>query len=409
MRKFSRIVSVVSIVFLLCSGVTSARTTIQLWTLGPIYQRMFTLMMPEFEKAFPDVDLQITYNTHSADKLAVAIAGGAAPDIATQPTRTAAQFIEAGAFVPVDFAATGAKDADDYFKRFWPGLKNVMLYKGQYYFLPTEVSTFALFYNKDMLATNGIAKVPSTWQELINIGKKLTRIEDKGWTRLGVTLQNDGKYNALFFASLLRQNKTDWIRSDGMPNFSDPRSIAAIEVYAELFRSNAAWPTANHNAYLQGKAAFLPDATYQYFYAIQNTAGFEVGTAPYPVLEGGVPNATSYAMGLYVTQQSKHKELAWKIANFFTSSRFGALWLNEGGILQPYRDQWLVDALKKEPLLLPFVSALEFSQMEMAHVKYTDIEKALHVAERSIANQQLSVQQALELLDQTLAPVMNGI
>jgi ABC-type glycerol-3-phosphate transport system substrate-binding protein len=366
---------------------------------------MFDLLKPDFDKAFPDIDLQITYNTHSSEKLAVAIAGGAAPDIVTQSTRSAAQFIESGAFVPIDFRVFGATNGDSFASRYWPGLANVLRYKGQMYYVPVEVDSLGMFYNKNTLDNAGVGQIPTTWEGLKTLGSKLSRTDEKGWTQVGVTLQKTGIYAALYYASLLRQNGTDWIKADGRPNFSDPKAIQAIEVYADLFRSNASFASANQSHFNTGKAAILVDATYEYFFAKNSTSGFDFGTAQYPVLQGGTPNSSSYAWGFYVPTQSKNAELAWKVIKFLTDSKYGPLWMNEAGLLQPYKASWLMDVLKKEPAFGPFVYGLESAQMEIAHPNYPDIEKTLRNTDQAIINGTASVQQALTQADQVLEPI----
>ncbi len=389
----------------LASPMAAAKTQIVLWTLGPIYQQVFETLRPEFEKAFPDIELNIQYST-SASKLAVALAGGAAPDIATLSTRDAPQFIEAGGVIPVYPPALGARNLNEVLNQYYPGMAAVLRYKGHVYFLPTEVTSLGLYIHQDLLEQAGIATAPRTWEELGTVSRKLTKAQGEQVTQVGLAMNRSAVWVALYWASLLRQKGLDWIDANGHPNFSKPEAQAAIQVYADLFRNGAAHPAMASAAFRQGKAVFLADGTYQSFYFLQNQAGFRVGSAPYPMLAGGQPNVTTYAWGLYVTSASKQPDQAWRVVRFFTDPKFAPVWLGKGGLLQPHRGQWLLELLQKTPILRPFVEGLEFGQMEIAHPRYGDISRAIQTSEAAIVSGQTSLQEALLQLDRALEPIL---
>lgn len=95
---------------------------------------MLESLMPEFEKAFPDVDLELITSMGAADKLTVAFAGGAAPDIVTQSTRNAPQWITKGLFRPVDLSAVGVRTEREFQDLFFPGARGTIFLYGKPYF-----------------------------------------------------------------------------------------------------------------------------------------------------------------------------------------------------------------------------------------------------------------------------------
>jgi multiple sugar transport system substrate-binding protein len=394
---------VLIIICSLASGAMAAKKKIIVWTTGPIYQKMFGLLLPEFEKEFPDIELDIQFGMGAADKLAVAYAGGAAPDIVTQSTRIAPQFIETGVFLPLNLKALGLDSLTELERRYLPGVLNSLRYKGQYYFLPTEVTSMGLFYDKVKVANAGIGEIPRTWEQLIETGRRLTKYEGTLATQAGVFIHRGGVWNALHWTAMLRQKGIDWITDDGKANFNHPKAIEALNAYSAFWETGAALPTGFD--FEKGLSAFFPSASYYAFYFPPE---MEVGASMYPVFEGGKTVSTSYSWGLYVTSQSKDPETAWKVAQFFTDARFSELWFNEGQLLQPYNVKWLHDTMRQQPILAPFINSLEYAQMEIAHPKYNDIQTQLKTTENAIISRQLSVNAALEQLNHQVNVILTS-
>src|SRR5690606_46185 len=80
---------------------------ITLWLIGDAetgsYAQVFKQIEPALHAAFPDIDLDVHYVVAPNDRFLVALAAGIAPDIVTMSTGQAAQFIEAGLVVPIDY------------------------------------------------------------------------------------------------------------------------------------------------------------------------------------------------------------------------------------------------------------------------------------------------------------------
>ena len=377
-----------------------------LWTLGPIYQAVFNEIKPLFDEAYPHVNLVVEGGMGAVDRLVTAYAGGAAPDIVTQSTRNAPQFIEAGMFHPVDYRLFGASDIHSFARRFFPGVVNSLAYKGEIYFLPTEVSSGGLFYNKDILDRAGVAEIPPTWQELSTLGSKLTRMESDTYTQVGVALQRSAVWTTLYWVTLLRQNGVDWVTQDGGPNFTHPRAVDAVRAYHDFFLSGASHPSQAAPAFREGRAAFLPDATYQSFFLVSNPPSWTPGASAYPVLAGGTPNIFSYAWGFYVTRQAKDPSLAWEVVRFLTSPELAPVWARVGGLIIPYQDAWLLELMEEQPTLRPFITGLEHAQMELVHPRGNQIHAAMWEADNAVVQGRLSVEAALQQLNDAVAAIL---
>ena len=75
-------------------------------------------------------------------------------------------------------------------------------------------------------------------------------------------------------------------------------------------------------------------------------------------------------------------------------------------LLIPWRGSWLVDAYKAFPPLQAFFDDLGNAQAEPETPHYSDLDRLLLDAEKNIIEQKMSTANALQQLDQQLAPIL---
>lgn len=163
-----------------------AKTKIVMWTLAgsnETYKRIHEALVPDLGKTLPDVELEINYISDYAERYIVAYAAGTAPDIVTLPTRYQAEYIEKKMVIPIDVSAFGVRNEAELAKMMMPGAMQTLKYRdNQIYFMATEISVFGLFSNKDLMNQVGVGSVPRTWEEMIQVGKKLLKKDGDGKT-----------------------------------------------------------------------------------------------------------------------------------------------------------------------------------------------------------------------------------
>ncbi|HEX6971579.1 MAG TPA: extracellular solute-binding protein [Limnochordia bacterium] len=365
------------------------------------------MILSELAQELPDVEVEIVPRM-SADKLAVAFAGGVAPDIVQFSTRDAPRFIANGLFVPLDLGVFGVSSRAEYARLWFPGALGTMLLYDEIYFIPNEVTTFATFYNVDMFTNAGLDKPPATWQGIGEVAKKLSILGPGGsWERSGLALNHGGVWAAFHMVAMMRQNGVDWISNEGTPNFTHPKALDALSVYADLFLSGAANPDAGGSTFFEGNAAIYPGALYEHFALSNAEVSFTAGVSPYPVLAQGKPNSPSYAWGTFVTVQAEQPRLAWQVAKFFSDQRWAEMWFGRSRLI-PYDGEWLRRVYREEPTLRPFLDALQTSQVEISHPKYTEIVNFLSAADQDIIRRRAPLESALEKLNQQLTALLAG-
>lgn len=212
---------------------------------------------------------------------------------------------------------------------------------GKLYALPLALDVLALYYNRDLLGSAGIATPPQTWAEVVNDVKKLTRQDRLGNFELnGIALGTTSNINrATDILSLLmlqdgtaayNSSRTNATLSREVVGASGERyspGIQALDFYTQF--SNPAkevytWNVKNNqsvDAFSSGQAAMM--LSYAYLKpVIQSKAPLlNFGIAPVPQIDLSKPKvnfANYYAEA--VSKGSPHAAVAWDFLKFATSA-----------------------------------------------------------------------------------------
>jgi len=73
-----------------------------------------------------------------------------------------------------------AEIQDDVRRNYVPVAVNGATVDGQIWGIPTEIDNYCLVYNKRLLKEGGFSEPPKTWDELVDMAKKLTKLDSKG-------------------------------------------------------------------------------------------------------------------------------------------------------------------------------------------------------------------------------------
>ncbi|MEU5549658.1 MULTISPECIES: sugar ABC transporter substrate-binding protein [unclassified Micromonospora] len=170
-------------------------------------------------------------------------------------------------FVPAALAAAGAADKP-------PAA------------VPLYSLAYALYYNKKAFADAGVTAPPTTWEELTEVGKKLT-----GDGRWGLAVEganpSENAHHAFTFG---QQYGGDWFDAAGKPSFDTPQNVAAVKRYVDLMAadkivnpSNAEYAqNQSVSDFANGKAAMLLWQAAGANLRSQNMAPDAYGVAPVP-------------------------------------------------------------------------------------------------------------------------------
>ena len=106
------------------------------------------------------------------EKLATTVSSGEGPDVVAFSFQRIGTYAREGVIVPINDVFDNGVD-----KSVIPaGLLDNLNYGEDTYATPMNLSTMMLYYNKDLLAEAGLEEPPTTWDELSEYAKKLTKV-----------------------------------------------------------------------------------------------------------------------------------------------------------------------------------------------------------------------------------------
>ena len=326
-----------------------------------------------FKKKYPNISLGGTntpimiegIGNESSDLLA--IAAGNSPDVFDFNYRQSGTFVDKGfirsldEFIRDNVTSDEAKEAGDYdpnimykdelFERIWPKVMDAAYTLGpddqkHYYFLPRSYDVRVMCYNKQLFQEAGldpIRDVPKTWDELFEVGKKLTQINDSD-SESSVYALNIGSDSYSSWTSrpfYLSMNSMalsfDSKEKRWTSTFNDPGAVEATDYYLSLLQK----PWKDNNGKIrygvghkgdgwvkfhQGKLAIVfltsSDLLMNSNLWVQSKTYDEVGIAKIPSSPIGKSVSELYGMNLGISSAIKDSaviDACWKFIRFMGS------------------------------------------------------------------------------------------
>lgn len=205
---------------------------------------------------------------------------------------------------------------------------NAASYEGKVMTVPKRESGMIMVYNKDILDANNIPypayerSKRMTWEECLDICKKVTKIENGTTTCWGIIGDQINRvWNVMPMANSLG---SAWLSEDGMTAtgyLNSEASIKAMDFYQKLFNEYGVSPKGvNTNEaremFETGKVAFIWGDPV--CYARARAKGINVGVCPVPYFEGGSPVVGCDSWHIGINANSKHKEAAAEFIKYIT-------------------------------------------------------------------------------------------
>jgi multiple sugar transport system substrate-binding protein len=288
------------------------------------------ILQPELDKfqrqTGVTVKLEVIGWPDLLNRILGAATSGQGPDVLNIGNTWSASLQATGALLPFDDAPMSAVGGKD---RFLAGSLSATGAAGK---PPTAVPLYSLayglYYNKKQFAAAGITSPPSTWEELVADGQKLT-----GNGHWGLALEagspTENCHHAFVFG---QQYGGDLFDSAGKAQFDSPGVVAGVKRYLDLMAtdkivnpSNAEY-SANQSVtdFATGKAAMLLWQAAAGNLASHGMTPDQYGLAPVPLPAaapaGGKPvNSMVAGINLAVFANTKHRDAALQFVKFMTS------------------------------------------------------------------------------------------
>jgi multiple sugar transport system substrate-binding protein len=272
------------------------------------------------------VNVEVVPWSDLLNRLLAAAASGKGPDVVNIGNTWSASLQATGALIPFDdetLTAVGGKD------RFVPAALAGAGAPGKPpAAVPLYSLAYALYYNKKMFSDAGITTPPATWEELVEVGRKLTKGNQWGLA-LEAANPSENSHHAFTFG---QQWGGEWFDPAGKPTFDTPQNVAAVKRYIDLMAvdkivnpSNAEYAQNQSVAdFANRKAGMLLWQAAGSNFKAQGMSPDEWGIAPVPFpatppAGGKRINSMVAGINMAIFKHTENKDGALEFVKFMTS------------------------------------------------------------------------------------------
>lgn len=257
---------------------------------GPV-TKIIDDMVSRFEKDNPDIKMMAVYAGNYTDtmtKAMTAMKGGQPPQVSVLLSTDVFTLMDENAIVPFD-DLVGDKA---WFKEFYPAFMANGQIDGKTWSVPFQRSTIVLYWNKDAFKEAGLdpEKAPASWDEMVEMSKKLVKKDGGNTTRWGIEIPSTG-YAYWMLQALAIENGQKMMNEPGNEVYlTAPKTVAALEYWVDLSRKHNVAPAGSidwatlRNDFLEGKTAMMWHTTGN-LTAVKDAAKFQFGVAMLPARE----------------------------------------------------------------------------------------------------------------------------
>jgi len=336
-------------------------------------------IVADFEAENPDIKVNAIYAGNYDDtriKALSALKSGEPAQLSVMFSIDAYDLVEQDLIVPFEDVIETAEEKA-WLDSFYPALMANGKIEGKTWGIPFQRSTIVAYYNKDMFREAGLdpAKAPSTWDELVEMGKALTTDD-----RYGIMIPSTG-YPYWMFQALAIQNGKELMSRDGLStNFDDPKVVETLAFWKSLSSEHGIMPEGTvewgtlRQAFLEGKTAMMWHSTGN-LTAVKNNAKFDFGVAMLPKKERlGSPTGGG---NFYIFKDASEAErqAALKLIKFMTSPEQAAKWSIETGYMGVSPAAYETEALKAYTKAFP-AALVARDQLEHAVAEFSTFQTA---------------------------------
>ena len=334
-------------------------------------------IVADFEAENPDIKVNAIYSGNYDDtrvRALSALASGDPAQLAVMFSIDAYDLIEQDLVMAFDDISGVDKS---WLNSFYPALMANGNIEGKTWGIPFQRSTIVAYYNKDLFRAAGLdpEAPPTTWDEIISMGKTLTK--DGTY---GLMIPSTG-YPYWMFQALAIQNGKEVMSNDGLTTFFDDGTVIdTLDFWKSLSAEHGIMPEGTvewgtlRQAFLEGKTAMMWHSTGN-LTAVKNNASFDFGVAELPAnVRKGSPTGGG---NFYVFKDTSAKErsAALKLIEFMTSPEQAAAWSIATGYMGVSPAAYETEALKNYTAEFP-PALVARNQLEHAVAEFSTFETA---------------------------------
>jgi multiple sugar transport system substrate-binding protein len=300
----------------------------------PPNREVFARLVDKFNRDHSDIKVESFYvgqSDRQLPKILASIVGNAAPDLLWFAPMLTGQLVELEAIEPLDSFWRNSpitKDID-------PTLIESMQLENHLWSIPFATNNVQIFYRPSLFKAAGIDRLPTTWEQLKQTAKKLTR-----------DLDRDGKIDR--YGMLLPLGKGEWTVFTWLPfmwsgggeltppiNLVNDGAMAALQLWQDLIRDRTAILSAPERGYeldnfLSGKVAMQLTGPW----TLGQLASTQVDYDVMPIPRSVRPATSIGGENLFMFKNSPpRQQAAWQFMEYVMSEEFQTEWAMGTGYL----------------------------------------------------------------------------
>lgn len=314
-----------------CSSTPSGAATWSMWSSSPAERKVWESFSQYVEQQLKLESVPaLTPSSGYQTKLDLQLVSGTAGLVTAVNGQLLQTYASRGAHRPLDdlIAADPDFDLDD----FYPAIRKIGTFDGQIYGIGFDVAPTVLYFNKTLLAKQGIAAPAST--------------EPMSWAtfrELAIELSGPEQYG--FSCAPAIDDLVSWIYSasgnvmDDRANRStlgDPEALEAIQFVIDLFVKDKVTPPIRNlvtesslSNFMEGNVAFMQNGPWQVVNV--RKAKFDWDVVPFPAgPAGSLPRVSGSVFAIPSAVEGAELELAWKLLKTLTSTGALDIYANAG-------------------------------------------------------------------------------
>ena len=314
-------------------------------------------MTDAYMAANPDVKINAIYTGSYADTTTRAITasrGGNAPQLAILLSTDMFTMIDEGVVEAWEDHLDEA-EAKEWIGGFYPAFLRNSQTEGKTWGIPFQRSTPVIYWNKEAFKAAGLdpEAPPATWDEMVEMGKKLTVRDGSGnVSQWGVMFPSSG-FPSWLFTGLVAANGQDGLaNAEGTEvYFNTPQVVEALEYLVSLSAEHEVMAPgildwgATPRAFMDGEAAIIWTTTGN-LGNIRKNASFDFGVGMLPAKTR--PGAPTGGGNFYLFSGHDEEETRASIdfVKWATAPEQAAQWSIATGYVAPRPDTWETEAMR---------------------------------------------------------------
>lgn len=337
-----------------------------IWGPGEKYSRAVNSLVDQFNENHPNinVEVQMTPWQNFYQTFLTAVTSGAAPDISTGAFPQPVQYAKMGEILPLDSIIEEWK-SEGIYRELAKGSQELFRYNDQQVGLAWNVDPRVITYRKDVFEELGIKELPVTWDEFIDVCRKIKENTDM----IPFTFQA-GEHSGLHaMLNFMFTNNVGITDEEYNTTINSPKSIETFRFLRKLYKEGlipegiAAYSASDtERLYISGKVAMRFGTI---FFALKDYPELYENSGVLPALKGdnGAQHALTWYNPIMVYKQTKYPEAAktftkWWVENskkLFTEGDANSLPIIDSWLSDPYFEGHMIQETNEG--VLPYAAS----------------------------------------------------